>query len=453
MAYRPPGVSIQILDNPGNSLLPPGLRIPCIIATGLTVQPVKDVAITRGTGATDTIPNTISNASGAVNTTVSNITAVGDFPSLKQYTENTDWRQVNNTILWITGAQAPTAGAIYYASYNTPKPSTFYNNGILYFSLNDVRNDMGAELISGILNPITAAAKMCFDNGASVVMIIQPTSGSQSDIQTAIDAAQQQDIDVLVVPQACNTTLDNYVRNHCLTQSSPAVRHERNWFRGSDGMSDATTTISNYAIGQLNERVTVVAPPAFVTTFKDSVTTQDQDILLPSSYLAAAYAGVATNNNNDAATPLTRKPLVGIKSLSTFNYVEVDKNFLGGNGVTVIENNKGVFRVRHALTTDTTNVNRLTQSVVFIKDNIRKELRPLLDSAFIGTKIDNSLASRMTSTIDAFLQLKKQQIVIKGYRNILVVQDLVDPRTIRVTFDLAPIYELDYIDITISLFV
>lgn len=445
--YRPPGVNITIIDNPGNALLPAGLRIPCIVATGLTTKLVPNVAVTRDSGQTDTVPSTTSSSQ------VSNITAVGDFPDLKQYTENVDWRQVGNTILWISGAQAPTAGATYFLTYRTPKASTDYNNGTIYTSIQDVRTDFGDELINGVLTPVTAAAKLCFDNGAAVVMIIQPSTGSQSDLQTAIDAAKLDDIDVLVVPQACNTTLDNYVKAHVLTQSSPSVRHERVWFRSSDGMSDAVTTVQAAALGSIHERVTVMAPPAFVTTFKDAITTQDQDILLPAGYLAAAYAGIVANPNNDAATPLTRKSFVNVKSLSTFNYTETDKNNLGGSGVTVIEENRGAFRVRHALTTDTTNVNRLTQSVVFIKDNVRKELRELLDASFIGAKIDLSLPSRMSATIDAFLRQKQRDEIIKSFRNIQVVQDTVDPRTVRVTFDIAPIYPAEFIDVVISLFV
>lgn len=454
MAYRPPGVSVTIVDNPGNSLLPPGVRIPCIIATGLTTQPVSNISVTRGATSFDTITGALSSASlGAVNGTVSSITAIGDFPDLAQYKAGTDFAQVDNQIQWLSGAQSPTTGAVYFVTYKTPKPTTFYNNGILYTSIQDVRNDFGGELINGVLTPVTAAAKLCFDNGAASVMIIQPTTGSQSDLQTAIDAAKQQDIDILVVPQACNTTLDNYVTNHVLTQSSPSVRHERVWFRSADGMSDATTTIQGYATGLVNERVTVLAPPAFVTTFKDSTTTQDQDMLLPSGYLAAAYAGIVANPSGDAATPLTRKSLVNVKNLSTFNYTETDKNNLGGSGVTVIENNRGNMRIRHALTTDITNVNRLTQSVVFIKDNIKKDLRSLLDSSYVGSKIDLSLPSRVSSSIDAFLKQKQADVIIKSYRNIQVVQDTTDPRTLRVSFDVAPIYPAEFIDVTISLFV
>jgi hypothetical protein len=445
--YRPPGVNVTIVDNPANALVPGGIRIPCIVATGLNTSIVPNVAVTRGSGTTDTIPDTTALSD------VSSILTVGDFPDLGQYKENVDWRQTGNIIVWINGGQAPSTGATYYTSYRAPKAAAVFNKGVIYTSLQDVRNDFGNELINGIVTPITTAAKLCFDNGAAAVMIIQAQTASQTDLESALDAAKIEDVDLIVAPQMCNTTLDNYVKAHVLTESSPQLRHERVWFRSADGLSDSVTTIRAYAQGMAHERVTVMAPPAFVTTLQDSVTTNDQDVLLPSGYLAAAYAGIVADPGNDAATPLTRKSFVGVKNLSSFNYTETNKNMLGAAGVTVVDNYRGTFRIRHALTTDTTNVNRVTQSVVFIKDNIKKELRQLLDSSFIGSKIDESLPSRIAASIDAFLKQKVSDTIVKSYRNIAVVQDTVDPRTLKITFDVSPIYPLEYVDITVALIV
>ena len=442
--YRQPGVTIKIVDNPGTALLPSGLRIPCIVATGLTTTKTPNIAVTRGAGTTDTI-------TGYVSGEVASVYDVGDFPDLVQYKENTDWRQVDHQIVWIAGQQAPTTASVYYASIREPKVSTLYNSGVLYTDIQAVRNDFGDEIINGVLTAITTAAKLCFDNGAAGIVLIQPTSGSQTHLQDAIDAAKREDLDILVVPQACNTTLDNYVKAHVLTQSSPAVRHERVWFRSGDGMSDAVTTLQAAAVGMHDERVTVMAPPSFVATFRDATVQADQDLLLPSSYLAAAYAGVCANPNYDAATPLTRKSLIGIKSLSTHNYTVVDKDNLGGSGITVVELVNGEFRIRHAITTDTTNTSRITQSVVFIKDNIRKELRTLLDATFIGTKADNSATSRITGVIEAFLRAKVRDEIITAFRNIKVQQSTSDPRTFNITFDIAPLYPVEYIDVVISL--
>ena len=443
--YRQPGVFVTFEDSPANSLLPTGLRLACIVATGLTSRPVKNVAITRGGGGTDVIPGTLSAAD------VSSLVSAGDFPDLAQYALGADFHQSGQSIAW-SGGQAPVAGSVYYLTYRAPKVGADYNKGIIYSSLSDVRTDFGGELINGVLTPITAAAKMAFDNGAAAVMLIQAVSASQSDLQTALDSAKLEDVDLVVAPQMCNTQLNSYVRAHVLTQSAPTNRHERVWFRSADGTSDSIYTLRADAQGMGSERVTVMAPPAFVTTLHDSAVGQDEDILLPSGYMAAMYAGVVTDPTVDPATPMTRQALVGIKNLSTFNYQETDKNILGAAGVTVVESNQGAYRIRHAVTTDVSNVNTITQSVVFIKDNIRKELRTLLDSTFIGSNIDASLSSRMAAAIEAFLRQKVRDTIIKDWRNISVIQDTTDPRTMLVSFALAPVFPAEFIDVTISLF-
>ena len=442
--YRPPGIKVVILDNPGTALLPSGLRVPCIVATGLTTKPITNIEVTKGSGDTDTI-------TGYLTGEVSSVTKVGDYPDLQGYTENTDWRQVDHQILWISGQQAPTTGAKYYVSFRKPKLAAEYDDGVLYTDMQAVRDDFGDEIIDGILTPISAAAKLCFDNGAPAIVIIQAETASDSHLKSAIDAAQQEDVDLMVAPQCCNTSLNNYVKNHVQNMSSSEVGRERVWFRSADGMSDATTTIRASAVGMKDQLVTMMAPPAFVSTFRDSVAQEDQDILLPSGYLAAAYAGVVANPNSDAATPLTRKSLVGVKSLSTFDYKETEKNLLAGDGVTVVENNKGVIRVRHALTTDPSNVNKLTQSVVFIKHKIKKECRTLLDSAFIGIKAESNVKSRIAGTVEAFLRQQVRDAIVTDWRNIKVVQSTVDPRTFSVSFDIAPVYPTEFIDVTISL--
>jgi hypothetical protein len=419
----------------------------CIVATGLSTKPVNDVAIVRGVGTSDVIPNTASAG------LVSSLVLAGDFPQLAQYNLGVDFQLSSDctSVVWLNGGQAPKVGNTYYVTYRTPKVPTDYDKGVIYTSLQDVRTDMGSELINGVVTPITAAAKFAFDNGASAVLLIQAVSAAQTDLENALDAAKLEDVDLIIAPQMCNTTLDQYVRAHVLTQSAPSNRHERVWFRSADGMSDAVTTIAAAAQGMATERVTVMAPPAFNATLHDSVTDNDEQLLFPSGYMAAMYAGVVTDPANDPATPMTRQPLVGIDNLSTFNYQETDKDILGGAGVTVVDNFQGVFKIRQGLTTDTTNVNTVTQSVVFIKDNIAKDLRTLLDQTYIGSKIDASLPSRMYGTIAAFLKQKVNDDIIVDWGNIIVQQDSTDPRTMNVSFRIYPVYPTEYVDVTISL--
>ncbi len=441
--YRSPGVFIQEVPNPAVGALPAGFRLPGLVATGRTTTVVKNTAVTKGvSNGTDTIPSD--------GNTVVSIVSVGDSPDLVQYVAGTDFNHVNGAISWISGGQQPTTAATYYVTWRKAKASTDYLP-TLYTNMQDVRDDYGNELEAGIINSIPIASKMLFDNGAPGVVIAQATTGSQSDLQTAIDNMKSQDIDVLLVPQATNTTLWQYVRQHVIAQSGPAVRHERVFITSADGFSDATTTIANKAVTLAQERMWVIAPPSFTATLKDATYQTDQVVFLPSTYLACGYGGVVTNPNFDAATPWTRKTIVGADTLSTFNYLESDKDYLGSFGVTVVENAVGGTRIRHAVTTDRTNVNTVTASVVMIKDHIKKTLRPLLDRQYIGTKITARTPAEVATTVTTFLEGKISDQIIVSYRNVSVAQDAIDPRTINIRFDIKPVYPLEFVDVSFSL--
>ena len=442
--YRAPGVYITQVQNPAFGALPAGFRIPGVVGTGKSTLPVSNTPITKGAlNGADTIPT-----SGQQ--TVISISSVGDVPSLTQYIQGVDWRQVGNTIQWISGGSQPTTGAIYYVSWCRAKVAAEYVP-MLFTAMKDIRDFYGNELENGVYNCISTACVMLFQNGAPAVIISQALTAAVTDIENAIDAMKNEDIDFLLVPQATNTTLQAYVRGHVLTESSPTIRHERIQITSADGFSDATTTIVAKAIAQDSNRIWVMAPPSVNVTLHDAITQNDQQLLLPSSLaLAAAYMGVATNPNFDAAEPLTRKTIVGIDNLSTFNYQEVDMNFLGANGVTVVDDSPNL-NIRHALTTDTTNVNTVTASITVITDFIKKTLRPLLDKAYIGTKITAQTPAQVGNTITTFLEQQITNQIIVAYQNVIVTQDATDPRTIDVQFDIKPVYPLEFIDVSFSL--
>lgn len=441
--YIGPGVTITEVPNPAMGALPAGFRIPGLVGTGDTKLPVKNTAVVKGsTNSTDTI-------NIGADTLVS-ISAIGDVPDLEQYIEGVDWRQIGSTVQWISGGQQPTTGATYYVSWYKAKVASDYLP-IMYTSIKDVNDAYGYALNAGVVNCIPTAAKFLFDNGASAIVIAQAETASNTHLQTAIDNLKVEDIDAIVVPQATNSTLSQYIRAHVLTQSAPAVRHERVYITGADGYSDTMQTIAGKGVLFASERTWVMAPPSFVTTLRDAVYQTDQDVMLPSTYMAAMWAGVVCNPSYDAASPQTRKSLVGINNLSTHNYASSTKDYLGANNITVVELSSGGHRIRHGVTTDGTNANTVTAQVVLIKDNIRKTLRPLLDKTYIGTKITERTPSQITSTIKTFLEQKISEEIIVLYKNVTVAQDVADPRTMNVRFDVKPAYELDWINVTFSL--
>jgi hypothetical protein len=381
-----------------------------------------------------------------------NITAVGDVPSLSQYVQGVDWRQVGSSIQWISGGQQPTTGATYYVTWNRSKLSAEYLPVAYSNDMNAIRNTYGFELVNGVVTPITTAVNLMFQNGAPRIIISQALTAGQTDMQTAIDAMKAFDVDIICAPQSTNSTLTQYMRNHVLTQSAPGQRHERVFLTSADGFSDATTTIVAKATSYATDRFWMVAPPAFNLVLQDAVTKVNQTVFLSSQYLAAAVAGSVCNPANDAATPLTRESIIGPSDLSTFNYLDSDKDYLAQNGVMVIEfGNRGGLQIRHGVTTDTTSVNTVTPSIRLIKDYILKTLRPLLDRTYIGTKIDSQTPSKVATTISTYLDQQIANVIIQKKGTITVTQSTFDPRTINVTFSFMPIYPLEFMDISFSL--
>lgn len=452
MAYRAPGVRIQEVPNLALAGQPAGVRIPAVAGTAITTTKVSDATLTKGTS------NSTESIVDPLQTTVLGVTAVGDVPGLSQYKYGTDYLVVNNNVVWQSGGTQPSTGAAYYVTYLKAKDAAAYNSPNLWFSIQDVRNTFGPELTNGVVNPVTTAALKMFENGAAAVMIVQATTGSQTDLQTAIDALQGQDVDVVLVPQATNSTLQNYLKTHVLTQSAPAVGHERfTIITGTlNGLSPSLTEQTGRADAMATKRVIIVSPPAQILTLRDSATNSDRDVLVPSTYAGgAAFAGLMTNANYDPAEPLTRKPITGVASLSNFNYLPSQMDNLAVRGITVLENISGSIRVRQALTTGTGNINDLTVSVALIIDNIRKDTRTQLDRQFIGTKILTSTPSAVATAIKALLEQKVKDKIIADFdeSSISVEQDQTDPRTLNVSFAVAPVYPAEYIDVTFSLFV
>lgn len=441
--YRSPGVYITEVPNPAVGSLPNGFRLPGLVATGNTTFPVPNTTVTKGTvNGTDAIPT------GGF--TLVDVSQVGDTPSTSQYIRGTDFNLVNGNLVWLPTGQQPSTGAIYYVSWKRAKVSTDYLP-IMYTNIRDVRSAYGFELSNGVVNPISTAADLMFQNGAPAIVIAQALTAAVTDIQTAVTAMGTQDIDVLVVPQSTNTTLTQFCRNSVLTQSSSALHHERIFITSADGFSDATTTIVAKAVLNGLDRFWMVVPPAFDVILQDAVTLNNQLVFLQGGYLAAAYAGVVCNPNADAATPLTRRSVAAITDLSSFNYLDTDMNFLSQNGVTVIQSAPGGFQVRHAVTTDTTNVNTFTASIRLIEDFIRKTLRPLLDKTYIGTKITSQTPSKVVSTITTYLTQQIANEIIVRFQGISVTQDTIDPRTLNVSFSIKPVYPCEFVDVSFSL--
>ncbi len=448
MAYKSPGVYVKEIDTGTATTLPAGSRVAAIVGTGTSTRKVENIAVTRGTTlhGDDVITGTGTGD-------VSSIIGVGSIPGYYDYDENVDFVLSDNSISWasISGTE-PAANAIYYVSYNRNKSGDDYA-ATLFYNINDVRNAYGDELSAGVLNPITLGAYMAFKNGATAVYCVQAESAGAANIQAAVDKLEAVDVYVVCNVNADTDSLQTYMLNHCQQQSAETMRHERVTVLGPPGITFTAQSLAARAGAINSDRVILISPPKINVALVDGTCDADQTLTVSGHYAACAIAGLMTNPAYDESEPLTRKPLSAIEDLAGTRYLETEKNTLGGGGVLVIDNDGGIFRIRHAITTNTTSANVSSISVVMIRDWFKKNLRTTLERTYIGAKILTGTITAISNTIKAFCENQIESEILVGYRGIRVWQNTGEPRTINVTLDISPVYPLEWINVTFSIYV
>lgn len=442
--YQGPGVQITEVTTTPNSTQGSARRA-AIVGKGSATYNVYNVEVLKGTsGGTDIITGTISSD-------VSSVIGVGSLPGLYDYKLTTDYIITNNTVVWSPSGAEPSEGAIYYVTYRQTKGDSYYEP-MTFTDLSAVRSVYGNELDNQVISEITLGAKLAFLNGASEVLCVQQSGDTTQDMEDAIDKLELESLDIICAPGMCSSTLENYIFAHCLKESSETEKKDRIFITSPVSGSATVDDINNTAISFRNDVVTVIAPPTIDIVLSDATCMADFTVTVPSAYAGAALSGIISNPSNDEATPLTRKQLLGIDSLSGTKYKESEMNKMGGNGVLVLENINGVIRVRHALTTAVGNVNESELQVKIIRNQTRKDLR-LLFEPFIGTKyITGATNSRLSSSLSKFCEQKVRDGVYVEFKDIKVTQSSINPLRADISYSFKPVYTLTYIDMTYSLY-
>jgi hypothetical protein len=125
-------------------------------------------------------------------------------------------------------------------------------------------------------------------------------------------------------------------------------------------------------------------------------------------------------------------------------------NSVAQAGCSIIEQVGSSFRVRHAITTDPSNVLSIQPSITFLKDEIQQDIRDLLDP-YIGRKFLNSVLTDMNSDLVSYFKGKVDAELVQTYSNITVTRDDNDPRIARVKAAYVPVGELTYIMVDLTI--
>lgn len=355
-----------------------------------------------------------------------------------------------NSILGFTAGsfqqtpREPAPGKTYTVSYEYAKAAGDYIPRF-FFNMSDVEAEHGTPSTT---NTLSLGAEVVFEQGASAVCLIQtnPADGSEfNKHKNALDKLAPVAGINIVVPLTTLTTIHSYLKTHCINASSLTERKERT---GVVAMASGTSVASLGAQAQAlaHKRIVLVS-----STECSRVIGGDVDpTTLGGQYVAAAVAGVRCSRAFDVADPATRKEVVGFSDI-TDGLLRQEKVLLLSKGVMVIENLAGVFRIMQQVTTDTSTIENREYSVVEVIDFVASSMRTSLESIYIGQKILEGTPSQVRSTILAILNNMIASEILTAAQNVQASINGSDPTQIDVSFEISPVFPLNFILITFSL--
>ena len=344
----------------------------------------------------------------------------------------------------------PAVGSTYYMSYYYQK--TDFTPKI-FTKFKDIANEYGPLDIS---NQITLSAFLMMNNGAVAVMCKQVLKAPNSNIaadETFITALSDMQKPVNGfkprVIHVCTTssTVISALTTHLATMSSELRRSERTAFIGfAVGTEPQNAAQAAQAIGY--SRIVAVYPDGATISLTDEHGVSSSYVL-DGSYLAAALAGLNVSSTYDVAEPMTRKTITGFTDLvRSLDEVEMDQ--VASAGVTVLYNDSGVIKVRHALTTDMSNPFVKAPNIVTIMDEVQIQARAALDQ-YIGTKFLDDTSGKVVGTLASALSALKEATIINAYTSVSAETDANDPNYLVAEAFYKPVFELSYIRVTFNI--
>lgn len=339
----------------------------------------------------------------------------------------------------------PAIGDVYYVSYEYAKSDT----GAALF-----RDSSKISVAYGPATPdypISLAAKLAQLNGAVVLGLKQVprdadgvvTSGSYV---AAIDSLRKSTSGVkpsIIVPLSTDPSVFAYLNQHCYSMSSPRLQGERTAIVGT-AVGTTTTGVQSIARGLSSERMIVVYPDSFVVDIEDS-SGRITEALVDGSYCAAALAGQATNPSFDVASPLTRRPILGLKRVGRV-LDPGEMNSVAVAGVTLIDSSEAnTLRVRHGLTTaDVRDVILRTPSVIYTIDDVQQMMRAIGDP-YVGQKFSGALIKSLETALSGGFSGKIDRGIVAKMVSLVVAPSSDDPTLVQTNSIYVPVFPLEYI--------
>lgn len=244
-------------------------------------------------------------------------------------------------------------------------------------------------------------------------------------------------------------TVQTVALSHVELMSSTRQRKERMLFTGAyeghgfNEVLDPQTGVAN-TFGR-SFRVVYHFPQTIRTVIAG------ETAFIDGQFLAACSAGLLAGTTY-IPEPLTRKNLVGFDLDNDQKFTVDQLNLLGDDGLTVVEPLASGGRVVYGITTvQSGNAVEEEPSVVRIRDFVAQTTREVLENRFVGTVIDDRTVPSVKTATNAILESLVAQRIITQFANLEARIDSVEPRQVNVSFDVAPVFPLNWIKIEFSI--
>jgi len=491
-------MSISNYVTPGVYVTQSGTSLATVANNALNIAIIADQP-TQGS-TTDTFYNVISASGilvGQLTTPMVNTTYTGTYTAFSGF-----------TVTWVSGTTATTA--VSGVNFNVSTSGAFTSittSGITgapvsgtvsvtyghfwgaygtYSNFNALTSTVGTA-ISGttILNPATLAAQFAFQNGASTVSIMpvarlassgtgaaqtsdwthvfSTSSGTASDPTYLMNLPG---VDVIVplygfvsssgtIIASGAGTVASGINSYLVNQQNYGVLQRA--FVGVDGTSNQITSsgLQTLASGFNSARVSLAYPSSvnYNPGFNATTGLSTASFNIPGYYVSAALAGLFTSQPS-VATPITNKIVNGFNSIpNQISDIDAATNYLP-YGITVVRQKRdGYFWVYQGLTT-VSNPTWVTQEISLsaIGDALAKQVKSdLTNSQLVGGPLTNVTSAAVLGTVQATLTNQVSKGLIQAYQNLALALNPATPTTVNITFQYAPTYPINYIQVTMSL--
>jgi len=290
-------------------------------------------------------------------------------------------------------------------------------------------------------NTLSIGASITLNNGASMVLCTQSIDDVYTQYKASLDGLKNQTCYVVLIMKglATGNPLIADIKTHIDLMSQPVERRNRISILGAPLNTTSFGDYVTVASGLSDSRVGYLAPSNWGMIFGST------EYIFDGSYGAAAIAGIITNPLYTSGEPISGKILSGFSSI-TDNFTRTEKNQMAAQGVMVVENKNGLFKIRHALSTDNSSAVTQEIKVTRIKDVLSDLIIRNLESAYINTRnVGNETLANISATISLLLQRTILSKDIVAFQNLGVVQNLVEPRQIDVSFQIKPVWDINWI--------